>query len=124
MQKIMIVEDDPASSSRMAGSSSTIMIVEDDPAIREELAGSSSTIMIFCMRSASANCFFHHSTKARQMSTVGTIIAGIRGPQRVFRQILIVYRRFCSVSFAFQYSLKPVFPRVPRLSVANYVVRK
>ena len=34
------------------------------------------------------------------------------------------YRRFCSFSFTLRHSLKPVFPRVPRLSVANYVVKK
>ena len=47
-----------------------------------------------------------------------------RGLQRFFGQILIVYSRFCSVSFALWHSLKTVFPRVPCLSVAVYVVRK
>ena len=46
-----------------------------------------------------------------------------RGQQRFFRQFLMVCRRFCSVPFAFRRSLKPVFPCVPRLSVAVYVVR-
>ena len=46
-----------------------------------------------------------------------------RGQQRFFRQYLLVYSRFCSVPFVLWYSLKPVFPRVPRLSVAVYVVR-
>lgn len=36
----------------------------------------------------------------------------------------MVYRRFCSFSFALRHSLKPVFPCVPRLSVAVYVVRR
>ena len=47
-----------------------------------------------------------------------------RGLQRFFGQILIVYRRFRSILFTLRHSLKPVFPRVPRLSVANYVVKK
>ena len=46
-----------------------------------------------------------------------------RGLQRFFIQILMVYRRFCSFSFALRHSLKPVFPCAPRLSVAVYVVR-
>ena len=36
----------------------------------------------------------------------------------------MVYRRFCSFSFALRHSLKPVFPCAPRLSVAVYVVRR
>ena len=46
-----------------------------------------------------------------------------RGQQTFFRQFLMVYSRFRSVLFAFRHSLKPVFPHVPRLSVAVYVVR-
>ena len=46
-----------------------------------------------------------------------------RGQQTFFRQFLMVYSRFRSTSFAFRHSLKPVLPRVPRLSVAVYVVR-
>ena len=46
-----------------------------------------------------------------------------RGLQTFFGQFLMVYSHFCSVQFAFRHSLKPVFPRVPRLSVAVYVVR-
>ena len=46
-----------------------------------------------------------------------------RGQRRFFIQFLMVYSRFCSAPFASQYSLKPVFPCVPRLSVAVYVVR-
>ena len=46
-----------------------------------------------------------------------------RGQQTFFGQFLMVYSHFCSVQFAFRHSLKPVFPRVPRLSVAVYVVR-
>ena len=46
-----------------------------------------------------------------------------RGQQTFFRQFLMVYSRFYSVPFAFRHSLKPVFPRAPRLSVAVYVVR-
>ena len=41
-----------------------------------------------------------------------------------FKQILIVYRRFCSFPFTLWHSLKPVFSHIPCLSVANYVVRK
>ena len=47
-----------------------------------------------------------------------------RGLQRFFIQILMVYRRFCSFSFTLRHSLEPVFPHVPRLSVAGYVVRR
>ena len=47
-----------------------------------------------------------------------------RGLQRFFRQILIVYSRFYSFSFTLRHSLKTVFPRVPHLSVAVYVVRR
>ena len=47
-----------------------------------------------------------------------------RGLQRFFGQILVVYRRFRSVSFALWHSLKTVFPCAPCLSVAVYVVRK
>ena len=47
-----------------------------------------------------------------------------RGPQRFFGQIMMVYSRFCSVSFALWHSLKTVFPCVPHLSVAVYVVRR
>ena len=47
-----------------------------------------------------------------------------RGPQRFFKQFLMVYSRFCSVSFTLRHSLKTVFPRVPCLSVAVYVVKK
>ena len=36
----------------------------------------------------------------------------------------MVYSRFCSVSFTLRHSLKTVFPRVPCLSVAVYVVKK
>ena len=36
----------------------------------------------------------------------------------------MVYRRFCSFSFTLRHSLEPVFPHVPRLSVAGYVVRR
>ena len=46
-----------------------------------------------------------------------------RGQQTFFGQFLMVYIRFCSASFDFRHSLRPVFPRVPRLSVADYVVR-
>ena len=47
-----------------------------------------------------------------------------RGLQRFFKQFLMVYSRFCSVSFTLRHSLKTVFPRVPCLSVAVYVVKK
>ena len=47
-----------------------------------------------------------------------------RGLQRFFGQILTIYSRFCSVSFTLRHSLKTVFPRVPCLSVAVYVVKK
>ena len=40
-----------------------------------------------------------------------------------FTYFLLVYSRFRSISFAFQHSLKTVFPYIPRLSVAGYVVR-
>jgi len=40
-----------------------------------------------------------------------------------FSYFLLVYSCFSSISFAFQHSLKTVFPCIPRLSVANYVVR-
>ncbi len=46
-----------------------------------------------------------------------------RGQQTFFRQFLMVYSRFCSVPFAFQHSLKTVFPCTPHLSVAVNVVR-
>ena len=36
----------------------------------------------------------------------------------------MVYSRFCSVSFTLRHPLKTMFPRVPRLSVAVYAVRK
>ena len=36
----------------------------------------------------------------------------------------MVYRRFCSILFTLRHSLKPVFPCVPHLSVAVYVVRR
>ena len=47
-----------------------------------------------------------------------------RGLPRFFGEILTVYSRFCSVSFTLRHSLKTVFPRVPHLSVAVYVVRR
>ncbi len=47
-----------------------------------------------------------------------------RGLQRFFKQFLMVYSRFCSFSFTLRHSLKTVFPRVPHLSVAVYVVRR
>ena len=47
-----------------------------------------------------------------------------RGLQRFFGQILTIYSRFCSILFTLRHSLKTVFPRVPRLSVAGYVVKK
>ena len=46
-----------------------------------------------------------------------------RGQQTFFRQFWAVYSRFCSTLFAFWNSLKPVFPCIPCLSVAVYVVR-
>ena len=36
----------------------------------------------------------------------------------------MVYGRFRSFSFTLRHSLKPVFPCVPHLSVAEYVVRR
>ena len=36
----------------------------------------------------------------------------------------MVCRRFCSILFTLRHSLKPVFPCVPHLSVAVYVVKK
>ena len=47
-----------------------------------------------------------------------------RGLSRFFGEILTIYSRFCSVSFTLRHSLKTVFPRVPHLSVAVYVVRR
>ena len=41
-----------------------------------------------------------------------------------FTYFLLVYSCFCSISFAFRHSLKTVFPYIPRLSVADYVVKK
>lgn len=46
-----------------------------------------------------------------------------RGQQTFIWIILMVYSRFSSVRFAFQHSLTTMFPRVPHLSVAVYVVR-
>ena len=46
-----------------------------------------------------------------------------RGQQTFFRQFWVDYSRFCSTPFAFRHSLKPMFPRAPNLSVADYVVR-
>ena len=59
----------------------------------------------------------------RDQATQNLIRRIQRGQQTFFRQFLMVYSRFCSVSLAFQHSLKTVFPRTPCLSVAVYVVR-
>ena len=40
-----------------------------------------------------------------------------------FTYFPLVYSRFCSISFAFRHSLQTGFPYIPRLSVADYVVR-
>ena len=40
-----------------------------------------------------------------------------------FTYFSFIYSRFYSISFAFQHSLQPVFPYIPRLSVVRYVVR-
>ena len=46
-----------------------------------------------------------------------------RGLQRFFGQFVIIYSSFCSIPFAFQHCPEAVFPCVPRLSVAGYVVK-
>ena len=40
-----------------------------------------------------------------------------------FAYYSFIYSRFCSVPFAFRHSLNTVFPCIPRLSVAGYVVK-
>ncbi|CDC68236.1 unknown [Oscillibacter sp. CAG:155] len=41
-----------------------------------------------------------------------------------FTYFSLIYSRFCSISFALRHSLQLMFPCVPCLSVAGYVVRK
>ena len=41
-----------------------------------------------------------------------------------FTYFLSISSRFLSIPFAFRHSLNTVFPCIPRLSVAGYVVRK
>ena len=44
-------------------------------------------------------------------------------PWQYFLHIFLVYSCFCSILFAFRHSLQTGFPYIPRLSVADYVVR-